>query len=308
MIGKLEEVPLREVWKHEEHGFSRWLAENLDALSNVLGINLVEAQREVRAGSFEVDLVAEDDESNRVIIENQLEATDHDHLGKVLTYLTNLDAKTAVWITKQPRPEHIRAIQWLNETTPDDIAFYLVKLTAIRIGDSSPAPLFTVIVAPSQTSKDFGKQKKDLAERHVLRLEFWTQLLALAKEKGNAQHASRSPSKDHWLTLKTEKGVQLNYKIWRAEESGVELYIDAGDKDKNKRIFDYFHMQKEQIEIAFGNSLLWERLDEKKASRIQFIIKKGGLNEEERWREIQETMISTMDKLSAATKPFLPLI
>jgi hypothetical protein len=101
-IGKLEPVPLRELWKHEERGFSAWLAENLQTLADTLGLRLSDAQRAVTAGAFTVDLVAEDDSSGRVIIENQLEATDHDHLGKILTYLTNLDAKTAIWITKNP--------------------------------------------------------------------------------------------------------------------------------------------------------------------------------------------------------------
>ena len=192
-IGKLEKVELRELWKHEEQGFSAWLVANLDGLADVLGFGLSEPQREVKVGSFEVDLVAEDDNSNRVVIENLLEATDHDHLGKILTYLTNLEAKTAIWITKTPRPEHIKAIAWLNETTPDDISFFLVRLDAYRIGTSDPAPLFTVIVGPSPEAKGFGQQKKQLAERHVLRLKFWDGLLTRAKERSVLLHASRSP-------------------------------------------------------------------------------------------------------------------
>src|SRR5262249_7568022 len=115
-IGKLEKVDLRELWRHVERGFSAWLVDNLDALTEVLGFPLEEPRRDVPAGSFEVDVVAEDENSNLVVIENQLEATDHDHLGKVLTYLTNLDAKRAVWITRSPRPEHVKAVVWLNET------------------------------------------------------------------------------------------------------------------------------------------------------------------------------------------------
>lgn len=135
-IGKMERVALRELWKHEERGFSAWLETNLEMLSDAIGVTLSDPQRERLAGNFQVDLVAEDENGDRVIVENQLEATDHDHLGKLLTYLTNLDAKAAIWITSAPRPEHIRAIQWLNETTPDDIAFYLVRLAAYRISGS----------------------------------------------------------------------------------------------------------------------------------------------------------------------------
>jgi hypothetical protein len=99
--------------------------------SRAIGVSLSDPQREICAGTFQCDLVAEDENGDRVIIENQLESTDHDHLGKLLTYLTNLDAKAAIWITTSPRPEHIRAVQWLNETTPDNIAFFLLRLARI---------------------------------------------------------------------------------------------------------------------------------------------------------------------------------
>lgn len=305
MIGKLEEVPLREVWKHEERGFSAWLVNNLDALSNALGMNLVEAQREVKAGSFEVDLVAEDDQSNRVIIENQLEATDHDHLGKVLTYLTNLDAKTAIWITRHPRPEHIRAIQWLNETTPDDIAFYLVKLTAIRIGDSPPAPLFTSIVAPSQTSKDFCKQKKELAETDVLRWEFWKQFIELARQKGISSLAARTPPKKTWLAVSAGNGFFFNYVFKNITE--VSLWFHLGTKEENEAFFEKLLSHKKEIETSFGGNLIWNKNEHIKSGEIKYPITDIGLKDQERWKEAQELLISKMEQFYNALKPFLTI-
>lgn len=304
-IGKLEPVPLRELWKHEEHGFSAWLETNLDVLSEALGVSLSDPQRELQVGTFQVDLVAEDDNGNRVIVENQLESTDHDHLGKLLTYLTNLDAKAAVWITSYPRPEHIRAVQWLNETTPDDIAFFLVRLAAYRIAGSDAAPLFTVIVTPSSESKSFGKQKKELAERHVARLSFWEKLLARAKERGVLLHAQRSPSKDMWISAGAgvRSGVSFNYLVWMTDETAVELYIDTGDKEENKHIFDALHAHKNEIEKAFGASLSWERLDAKRACRLRSVQTNGGLVGEEKWPAIQDAMITAMDKLAKALKP-----
>jgi Domain of unknown function (DUF4268) len=306
-VGKLEPVDLRELWKHEERGFSAWLEGNLETLSESIGVSLSDPQREFLAGSFQVDLVAEDENGDRVIVENQLEATDHDHLGKLLTYLTNIDAKTAIWISRAPRPEHIRAIQWLNETTPDDIAFYLLRLAAYRIGGSDAAPLFTVIVGPSAESKDFGKGKKQLAERHVLRLKFWEQLLSRAKEKGVLTHAQRAPSKDSWISAGAgvRAGVNYSYVAWMQEETAVELYIDTGDREENKRIFDTVHGRKAEIEQAFGSSLSWERLDEKRASRIRSVLREGGLTDEAKWPAIQDAMISAMDRLVKAVKPFL---
>ncbi len=121
MVGKIQRVPLREVWKHEALGFTRWLQENIDVLNDALEddleLSLGSVEREQSAGDFSVDLVAEDESGNPVIIENQLEKSDHDHLGKLLTYLVLLEAKTAIWLVSKPRPEHISAIAWLNESS-----------------------------------------------------------------------------------------------------------------------------------------------------------------------------------------------
>jgi len=308
-IGKLEPVPIRELWKHEETSFSAWLEENIDVLSEAIGVQLSDPKREISAGDFQCDLVAEDGNGDRVIIENQLEATNHDHLGKVLTYITNLDAKAAIWISTSPRPEHIRAIQWLNEITPDNIAFYLVRLAAYRIaGHEDAAPLFTVIVGPSAEAKSFGKEKKELAERHILRLKFWGQLLERAKQKGVLLHSQRSPGKESWISAGAgmQAGVSFTYVAWMTDETAVELYIDTGDKDENKRIFNALFAKKQEIEKSFGSPLSWERLDDKRGSRVRYVIKEGGLTDESKWPTMQDAMIGAMDRLSKALKPYFP--
>lgn len=306
-IGKLEKVDLRELWKHEERGFSVWLADNLDRLSDALGFTLSEPQREVKVGTFEVDLVAEDEQSNAVIIENQLEQTDHDHLGKLLTYLTNLEAKAAVWITRHPRAEHVRVISWLNEVTPEDIAFFLVKLEAFRIGDSPPAPHFSVIAGPSPEAKAFGQQKKEYAERHLQRFKFWESLLERAAKSGLTLHAGRSPSKDHWLSAGAGRaGMSLTYLIWM-KESGGELFIATGDVPTNKRIFDSLQANQAAIDKTFGPGLNWERLDEKKGCRLQCVIPGAGLSSgEDEWPKIQERMIDAMHGFRRQSSPTLP--
>ncbi|HEU4963712.1 MAG TPA: DUF4268 domain-containing protein [Bacilli bacterium] len=297
-IGQLENVSLRSIWKHEEHDFSVWLAQHIEVLSDTLKLSLTEIQREKRVGSFQVDLVAEDADGQLVIIENQLEPTDHDHLGKVLTYLTNLEAKTAVWIVSHPRPEHMRAFQWLNESTPADISFYLVQLAAYKIGNSLPAPLFTVIVAPSADAKEIGREKKDLAERHVIRLRFWEQLLNRARDRGLTLHAGRSATKDSWLGAGAGiSGVSFNYVAWLKERTAVELNLDTGNRERNKKYFDQLYRARERIVSATSIHLEWERLDEKDSSRIRSTIELGGLNEEEKWSEIQDEMIYRMTEL-----------
>src|SRR6185437_1622691 len=174
-VGRLERVALREVWKHEAQDFTQWLENNIEILNESLDFNQVGANREKSAGDFSVDLVAEDENGGTVIIENQLEKSNHDHLGKLVTYLTALDAKTAIWIVSDPRPEHVAAIAWLNESSSAE--FYMVKVEAVRIGDSPAAALFTLIVGPSVETKEVGETKKEIAERYFIRKRWWTALI-----------------------------------------------------------------------------------------------------------------------------------
>ena len=178
-IEKLQRVPLREVWRHEAYDFTQWLQENLDILNDTLDLELTSAEREQAAGSFSIDLVAENNDGQIVIIENQLEKSNHDHLGKLITYLSAREASGAIWIVSEPRQEHINAIAWLNEST--NAYFYLVKVEAVRIGSSNPAPLLTLIAGPSNEAKVAGKAKQELVERHHIRKKWWTQLLSNSK-------------------------------------------------------------------------------------------------------------------------------
>lgn len=157
-IGSLQRVSLREVWAHEAQDFTPWLAENIDVLNSAIDLSLSIVEREKAAGDFSVDLVAEDELGNPVIIENQLERSNHDHLGKLITYLTQIGATAAIWIVADPRPEHVSAISWLNESS--SAAFYLLKLEAVRIQESPPAPMLTLIVGSSEVSQEAGETKK----------------------------------------------------------------------------------------------------------------------------------------------------
>lgn len=293
-IGKIEIVPIRQAFAHEAHNFTVWLEENIDALSNRIGIELSVIEREKSVGSFNVDLFCEDMSGNTVIIENQLERTDHDHLGKLLTYMVNLDAKTAIWVATEARPEHQRVIDWLNESTGVDNRFYFVQVEAIRIGDSPFAPLFTVLAQPDEQTHEIGEQKKELAERYVIREEFWKQLLEKSNKK-TPLFSNRSPGQDYWLNIGAGKtGCQFSYHI-RKDGALIDLYIDIGDFERNKTIFDNLYDQRETIEAEFGHSFDWRRLDDNRASRIIYPINgHGSLYETERWDTLQDIMIEAM--------------
>jgi hypothetical protein len=302
-VSKLQRVPLRDAFRHEALNFTVWLETNIDALGESLGINLTVLEREKAVGSFNVDLLCEDNNGNHVIIENQLERSDHGHLGQLLTYLVNLEAKTAVWVTSEARTEHQRVIDWLNESTSADFSFYLVQVEAIRIDNSPYAPLFTVITSPDEQTREIGETKKELADRHYHRKEFWTSLLE--RSKGRTRLAQgRTPGTDHWLSVATGKsGVHYNYLILK-DGAAVDLYIDLWDQTKNKAIFDQLYIDKDKIETALGAQLEWRRMDDKRSSRVILPLNHlGSLNARETWPTLQDAMIDAMIKFDELLRP-----
>jgi hypothetical protein len=300
-IGKLRRVPLREVWKHEAHDFTQWLQDNIDVLNTALDLNLVNVEREQAAGAFSIDLVAEDAGGGTVVIENQLEKSNHDHLGKLLTYLAAMNARAAVWIVAEPRPEHVAAISWLNESTSAD--FYLVKVEAVRIGDSPAAPLLTVIVGPSEENS-VRAQKIELAERHSIRKAWWKLLLARPDAR---LHAHIAPSEYHWIgTSSGVRGLNLTYVVWQ-DECCAEVYIDRG-KDaeaETKSIFDQLYAAREAVDTQIPFPVEWERLDGKRACRIRISLPGGYRSPEEEWPGIQAKLVAAMTALNTALQPRL---
>lgn len=304
-IGRLQRVPLREVWKHEAQDFTQWLQNNIEVLNETIDLNLTGANRERAAGDFSVDLVAEDEDGGTVVIENQLEKSNHDHLGKLITYLSAMEAKKAIWIVSEPRPEHVAAIGWLNASSSAE--FYMVKVEAVRIGDSPAAPLFTLIVGPSVETKEVGETKKEIAERYVIRKRWWTTLIARSISV-NKTHAHITPGEHGFIAASAGiRGLSFNYAVMQ-DECRVELYIDRGkdSEQENKQIFDQLYANREAIDSAFGAPLEWERLEGRRACRIQYTRHEGGYRSpEEQWPQIQNKTIYDMDHLEKALQPFL---
>ena len=309
MVGRLERIDLRKVWMNEAKDFTTWLEKHLDILAESIGFDLSTIEREKAVGPFSADIFAEGPNGDAVVIENQLEKTDHDHLGKLVTYLSNLEAKTAIWITSNPRPEHSKAVNWLNEISPPDIAFYLVKVEAYKIGESEPAPLFSVVCGPSPEIKQLGKQKQNLAERHVQLLKFWGLLLEKARER-TTLHSNISPSKENWIMTGAGKsGISWNYNI-TMHGGSTELYIDrgAGKKDETDKIYNTLLNDRERIEQQFGEPLVWDRVEGRRACKITSICEIGGLQDIDRWSAIQEDMIDRMIRLEEALGSLLSKI
>lgn len=271
-IGMLEEIDIRELWKHEQYNFSNWLAEpeNISYLNDILGLTLVDINKEMYVGSYRCDIVAKDETNDTtVIIENQLEETNHDHLGKIITYASGLDAKVVVWIVKKAKEEHRSAIEWLNNNTRSGIDFFLLEIHAYRIGDSDPAPKFEIIEQPN----DFIKHSKISAaseynKSQSERIVFWTRLNESIIARGKPFN-TRKPGTDHWYDVAIgSSSCRISVALVNSDSYvGIELYIPD-----DKALFDELYKHKDEIDRQINLELDWERLDGKKASRIRYKI------------------------------------
>lgn len=210
-IGSIRNVPLRDVWQNEARDFTRWLAEpdNLRLFGNAIGIELdaEEVETEYPVGSFSLDVFTKDSEGRVVVIENQLEDTNHDHLGKLITYAAGTGAVVAVWVVKRARDEHRKAIEWLNEHTDREVGFILVEVSAIAIGDSLPAPLFSVAEAPNDWAKAV-KQTENASETDKLRLAYWQAFTDVAADDQafSRRFKVKKPKADNWMSFASGDG------------------------------------------------------------------------------------------------------
>jgi hypothetical protein len=177
-FGRLEPVDLRTAWEHEAINFTPWLAENLDRLSQAIGIEMSLEDTEVKIDRFSADILARNaQDDSLVLIENQLEWSDHTHLGQILTYLAGLQAQSVIWVASGFEEAHLSAIRWLNEHTAEPFAFFAVRVGVVRIGASPMAPVFEVIERPLEWDRRvrvIAQERAGLSEIGQFRREFWT--------------------------------------------------------------------------------------------------------------------------------------
>lgn len=300
-VGMLHRLPPRQVFEHEAHDFTAWMERNIDALTSTLDIDLETVEREKTAGDFSVDLLAENESGDRVIVENQLEQTNHKHLGQVLTYLTMLDAEIAIWVTADARPEHVSAISWLNENA-SGADFYLVKVEGVRVDDSRPAPLFTRIVSPSPETRSAEQTKKEWDERDRVRYQFFEDLLQLT-----ADYTSRfdriSPKPRGYVGASGGRGFGFGYNV-RQHESRAYLWIHFGKTQAvNDAAYAVFEEHREEIETNVEYDLEW--IQDENRRRLIYHSVSVGYEDEDQWEQAHRELASSMAQLEAAVKPYL---
>lgn len=306
-LGKLKKVELREAWKHEASNFTQWLAqeENLALLGDEIGFDIKLLQTEAAVGSFSVDILAEEENTGRkIIIENQLEVTNHDHLGKIITYASGYDASIIVWVVKDAREEHRQAIDWLNEHTDENIEFYLMQIELWQIENSPYAPKFEIVSKPNDWTKAVrsSTDTNELTDTKVKQLEFWTQFKEYAKKRQTKLHLQKSYPQ-HWTNISIgSSGAHISLTINSREASfGTELYIPD-----DKELYQKLLTNKDKIESELSEKPEWMELPAKKASRIR-ILTSGNFDDPTKWEDTFEWLLNEAEKFHKVFPKYIKL-
>lgn len=303
-LGTLKEITdLRSIWPHEALNFTPWVAENVDLLADAVGLDITVDETESSVGDFNVDIYASETGTDRkIIIENQLEDTDHDHLGKLITYASGKGADVVIWVVKHAREEHKAAVEWLNNHTDDKIGFFLCEIKLFQIGDSQIAPAFTVVERPNDWTKEIRKTASANSTQQQ-RLEYWQAFNDYAFTDANFSRIfnKRKPTTDHWMDFSIGSSachIAVS-QIQKRKAVDVELYIND-DKELFKSLFAY----KDEIEKNMEMELEWKELPERKASRI-LIEKTVDLDDRATWPEQFDYIMDTCIKMKRAFKRYL---
>jgi hypothetical protein len=298
-IGALKKVDIRELWKGESSDFTPWLAkeENIKQLSDTIQIELEVIQQEKSVGPFRADILCKNTlNEHYVLIENQLEKTDHAHLGQILTYAAGLDAVTVIWIAKQFTEEHRATIDWLNRITDEQFNFFGIEIEAFKIGESLPAPLFQIVSKPNEWSKTVksAASSQNLTEAKSINLEYWTAMKKYFDDKGTFLKQQK-PLPQHWTNFALGKSD-----IYMAATSSVrdnfmrvEILINT-DNSKN----DFKNLKSKFEKLSYeqiSENLIWDELPDKKVSSV-FLKKDANISNRKDWKNQHEWLKETLEK------------
>jgi nitrogen fixation protein len=307
-LGQLKRINLREAWKNEALDFTPWLAqvENLNHLADALGLSELElVQTEYQVGDFKLDILCSDDDGE-IIIENQLEKTNHTHLGQIITYAAGVGAKKVIWVAESFRSEHVAALDFLNQNTTSDLNFFAVEVELWRIADSPMAPSFNVVVKPNDWSKSNRESARVAATAtptKILQQQFWVDWVKYLEAKKSPLRPQK-PRPQHWLTISLGRsGINLGATVnSRENRLGLEVYINHQDA---KNYFSQLKQQSQSVELKLGFELDWRELPDKNACRILIYKNDAPLSDETAWPSYFDWLSDTAFKLDQVFRPLV---
>ena len=299
-LGTIQEVDIRKIWPDEARNFTPWLANNLDLLSETLGIALEAVEQEAPVGSNRLDIRAKDREGQTVVVENQLDATNHDHLARLLIYAAGYEARIVIWVAARFTDEHLAAIDWLNARTREEADFYGVEIRVVKIGDSLPVPDFRLVARPSIWSR---QTRRSVSPDNEKQRHFNQQILDRLREQGRADTTGALLN---WNSIPSSvSGFRYYWSMERNRAQRVAVYLEmkTGDQEHEKKIFDSLELEKSDIEESLGRKLIW-----KDAKKIQIILQgeEAWINDPpEKLNQIREWILEHLPKLKRVFDPRL---
>lgn len=307
-LGVLKRMDARDVWQYERD-FTQWLKEpeNIQLLGAVLGMDLDLAEAEVPVGPFAADILAKDVSGDRwVVIENQLEPTDHGHLGQLLTYGAGTDASVFVWISPEFREEHRAALDWLNDHTDSESLFFGVAIEMVSVDDSRPAPNFKLMSFPNEWRKG-GHGRPPRSKKATAYAIFYGELLAQFKAKYPGETNVSKPSSENWQPLSIGRtGMGTSWVFTGDNRFRVELYIDVGEQAANESFYDQLMAFKAEIEAAVGHDLDWDPIEGRRACRISAYYDQSPvsvMDEEDTLKPLMSWAADEMMQFRSALRP-----
>lgn len=287
-IGRLDKIDVREIWKGEATDFTPWLAneDNLKLLGDTVGFDLELVGEEKNVGPFRADILCKNTlEDTYVLIENQLEKTDHTHLGQIMTYAAGLEAVNIVWIAKKFTDEHRAALDWLNRVTNEKLRFFGIELEVYKIGNSIPAPFFQMVSKPNDWTKSPTKLQNlgDLTETKTLNLEYWTEFKKYL-ESQNSSLRSQKPSPQHWTNYSIGR---TGFKLCLAasvRDSFLRVEFVIEGKQANERFLELKHKFEQASIVEIDDKIQWDILEDKIASYV-YLKKEANISKRADWND-----------------------
>ena len=301
---ELDDQEIRRLWPNEERDLSPLVRENIDLLNETLGLQIDIEEAESPVGSFRLDLAGSETTTQRpVVIENQYGSSDHDHLGKLITYAAGREAGILVWLASDFRDAHRTALQWLNDVTGPDMAFFGVTLAVFKIDDSRPAPLYTVVVSPLRSKLPVPQQP---SERGTKYRDFWSRFIDHLRTEHPGLTRAKSPQALSWFSTGVRvSGFSVGTAFTGDGHFRVELYIDTGNKEQNKRAFLELKESKLLIEEGVGEPLDWTEIPDRRASRIS-LLQNGTIDDTP--EQLQEYIVWGAAGMAKFRHVFSPLL
>lgn len=301
-LGRLSRVDLREIWVSESSDFTPWLAreDNLEILGETLGIDLELEAQEKSVGPFRADILCKDiGTGSWVLVENQLERTDHSHLGQLLTYASGLEAATIVWIAARFTEEHRSTLDWLNKITDESFRFFGLEVELWRIGESPAAPKFNIVSKPNDWSRSVAQaaraiDESELSDIRLKQRSYWDAFHQALDEAAGPVSGARKPQPQSWMNYSIGRtGFNLGAVMIRPKRQiRAELYITG---DQAKSLFHLLLEQKQAIEQELGYELDWEELPTRRDCRISVYMTNVDPEDERDWPRQHEWLAAKVN-------------